>query len=125
AGYRIPITQTPDGKEDIFSITPMVFARTEGTLPPQFDVSVFADYKVLTGGLSYRGFNDSFSAILGFDVNDRMFLGYSFDYTLSPLNASQDLSSHEIILTYALKGGGGRSGAADGVKKDNNGSIIP
>ncbi len=128
AGYKIPITQSADGSEDIFSITPMVFARTEGTFPPQFDVSVFADYKVLTGGLSYRGFNDSFSAILGFDVNDRMFLGYSFDYTLSPLNASQDLSSHEIILTYSLRGGLGRSGASDGVKKDNDtggGILLP
>lgn len=117
AGYTFPIIQGAQGN-DVFTLTPMVFARTEGVFPPQVDFSLYGNIQPLVVGLSYRFFNDSFAAILGFDVNDRMFLGYSFDYTLSPLNANGDLSSHEIVLSWTLPGGSGKPGSNKNTRDD-------
>ena len=124
AGYTIPVIQGTDGA-DVFSLTPMVFARTEGVFPPQMDFTLYGNIQPLVVGLSYRFFNDSFAAILGFDVNDRMFLGYSFDYTLSPLNASGDLSSHEIILSWTLPGGSGSPGSSENIRNKVGTGINP
>ncbi len=97
------------------SLEPQVFVRTDGTFPPQVDASLFWRYKPIVFGASYRFFNDSFSGILGFNVLDRTFIAYSYDYTLNSLNAPQDISSHELILSFTFPSRG-RSG---GQIKDN------
>ncbi|TAE51023.1 MAG: type IX secretion system membrane protein PorP/SprF, partial [Bacteroidetes bacterium] len=93
-GYRFDF-----GVDGRSSLTPSVMLRTDGIMPPQADVSVRYTYKPIVLGLNYRFHNDSFSGILGFNVSDRTFLGYAYDYTLSPLNSQRDVNSHEIILT--------------------------
>lgn len=49
-------------------------------------------------GASYR-FDDSVSALAGFQISDRFFAGYAYDYTVSELN-KYNSGSHEFILRY-------------------------
>lgn len=94
-GYRFDIGSRS-------SLTPSVFLRTEGSRP-QADFSLQWNYKPLIVGLNYRANSqDSFSGLLGFQISDRTFLGYSYDYTLSSLNASSDVHTHEVVLSYAF-----------------------
>jgi type IX secretion system PorP/SprF family membrane protein len=94
-GYRFDLG-------DRMSLTPSVFLRTEGTRP-QADLSLLFTYKPIIFGLNYRvNSNDSFSGVLGFQISDRTFLGYSYDYTLSSLNGSADVHTNEIVLSYAF-----------------------
>ncbi|EIJ37434.1 Bacteroidetes-specific putative membrane protein [Galbibacter orientalis DSM 19592] len=51
-------------------------------------------------GAAYR-FNDSMSAMLGFQISRSFFAGYAFDYATTELNKYND-GSHEIILKYTL-----------------------
>ena len=88
--------------EDKSYLTPMAMAKTEGSFPPQLDLGVMWQYRPVVFGLSHRFFNDSFAAMLGVNVNDRMFFAYSYDYTLNALNAFGDLSTHEIVLSYTF-----------------------
>lgn len=99
------------GGPNVMSITPTVMARTDGIFPPQVDMNVYWNYSPITFGLGYRFFNDSFNGMLGVNVNDRTFIGYSYDYTMSALNAAGDVNTHEIIISYtfpAATGNGGR-----------------
>lgn len=95
AGYRFALNEESN-------LTPTLFLRTDGLLPPQLDLSLNWDYKSIVFGGSYRFFNDSFSALMGFNVNDRTFLAYAYDYTLNALNATGDVGSHEIIISYTI-----------------------
>lgn len=105
AGYRFDLS-------DRMSLTPSVLARTDGTFPPQTDVSLYWNYKPVVFGANYRVFNNSESigAVLGFNVSDRTFLAYSYDYTLSALGVAGDVSTHEIIISYTFPGVSGNPG---------------
>jgi type IX secretion system PorP/SprF family membrane protein len=96
------------GTGNEMSITPTIMAKTDETFPPQVDMNVYWNYNPVTLGLGYRFFNDSFSAMLGVNVNDRTFLGYSYDYTMNALNAAGDLSTHEIIISYTFPASTGK-----------------
>lgn len=56
-------------------------------------------------GVSYRGFSastvDAFVIMGGFQVNEKVFLAYSYDLTLSDL-ALVSRGSHEVMLNYNL-----------------------
>lgn len=86
---------------------PSLLARTDGS-SFQMDLSTYFKYKVLTLGLNFRGLTqkngrsigESFGFILGSDLSDRSFMGYSYDYTLSNLGINGDASSHELVFTY-------------------------
>lgn len=54
-----------------------------------------------TIGASYR-WDDSVSALAGFQVTDSFFIGYAYDYSTSALNKYND-GSHEFILRYQLQ----------------------
>lgn len=64
-------------------------------------VSVFKNNYI--GGLNFRGYDhntfDSFSLILGSNINYKMRLIYSVDFTISRLRKAED-GSHEIKLIY-------------------------
>lgn len=96
------------------SLEPQIFVRTDGSLPPQVDASLYWRYKPIVFGGSYRFFSDSFSAILGVNVLDRTFIAYSYDYTLNSLNTLRDISSHELIISFTFPTQGG----SDGLLKD-------
>ena len=90
-GYTFKVTERT-------SLQPNLAFRTDGRVS-QLDLNVLANIKPIVVGLGYR-LNDSFSGILGVNVSDRFFMGYSYDYTTSRLNAAGDVHSHEMILTY-------------------------
>ncbi len=103
AGYSLEINKKS-------SIDPQVFLRYDGTGLPQADLSLYWNYKPVVFGGSYRFFNDSFSAIFGVNVLDRTFIAYSYDYTLSSLNALRDVSSHELIISFTFPTKGSEAG---------------
>jgi type IX secretion system PorP/SprF family membrane protein len=85
------------------SLQPNIFVRTDGA-SFQFDINAILGIKPLVFGVSHR-WKDSFSGMVGFNMSDRFFMGYAYDYTISGLNANSDLNSHEIILSYTIPSG--------------------
>lgn len=86
---------------DNFKFKPAVLAKAVSGAPITADVSVnFLLMEKLTLGASYR-WDDSVSALAGFQITPQFFAGYSFDYTVTRLNKYND-GSHEIILRFQL-----------------------
>ncbi len=110
-GYNVDIT-------DDVRIQPSFAARTD-LISYQLDVSAHATLKTFLVGLSYRAFsNESISGILGAKISDQLFFAYSYDFVTSELNAQNDLSSHEIVISYLIQGGGRiKPGLDDVIKK--------
>ena len=81
-------------------LKPSVLLRYVPAAPMQADVNlsaVLAD--ALTIGASYRT-GDAVIGMLGFQLNKRMKLGYSFDMTVSRLK-NYSSNTHELLLGYA------------------------
>ncbi|MGB1216605.1 MAG: PorP/SprF family type IX secretion system membrane protein, partial [Saprospiraceae bacterium] len=90
--------------EDL-GIEPSVFAKTDG-IQTQMDFNVTLDYlSRFYLGLGYRGFGktttDAAILIGGLTISKNTTLMYSYDYTLSGLNAVSG-GSHEVMLRYRL-----------------------
>ncbi|WP_299164266.1 type IX secretion system membrane protein PorP/SprF [uncultured Eudoraea sp.] len=68
---------------------------------------------VLTAGASYR-FDNAISGLVGFQISNSMFAGYSYDYNTNPIG-QYNSGSHEIILKFYV----GR-GAKTKVDKNEN-----
>lgn len=80
---------------------PAALARFVSGAPFALDVSAnFLIQEKFTAGVSYR-WDDSVSALVGFQITPALYAGYAFDYTVSDLNKYND-GSHEIILRYQL-----------------------
>jgi len=78
---------------------PTVLTKYTKGAPLIADVSAnFLINEKLTLGTSYR-FSDSFSALVGFQVNSNFLIGYSYDYTNTDLG-SFNTGSHEIFLRF-------------------------
>lgn len=93
-GYRFELS--PD-----YNLEPSLLVMSPENLLAQADINCKLYYlKDFWGGLSYRT-NKTFVAMAGMRIN-RLYIGYSFDYTLSSLRR-QSFGSHEI--TIALKYG--------------------
>ena len=56
-------------------------------------------------GAGYRGYNDqsmdAIIGIIGVSISENLRLGYSYDYTTSPLNGASS-GSHEVVLNYRV-----------------------
>lgn len=86
--------------EDL-SILPSLLLKKSGYEPLSFDLNLkFSYLDSLWAGISYRH-NDSYSALLGININSLLNLGYSYDLTLSTLNKVSS-GSHEIVLGFLL-----------------------
>jgi type IX secretion system PorP/SprF family membrane protein len=84
---------------DSVKFKPSVLVKAVKGSPLSTDVSAnFLLKEKLTLGASYR-WDDSVSALAGFQISEGFFLGYSFDYTVTELNKYND-GTHEIILRY-------------------------
>lgn len=57
-------------------------------------------YEKLTLGLAYR-FDAAVSALAGFQVNDRIMIGYAYDYDTTELG-NYNNGSHEVFLRFEL-----------------------
>jgi type IX secretion system PorP/SprF family membrane protein len=80
---------------------PAALARVVSGAPFALDLSAnFLIQEKFTVGASYR-WDDSVSALVGFQISPSFYAGYSFDYTVTDLNKYND-GTHEIILRYQL-----------------------
>jgi type IX secretion system PorP/SprF family membrane protein len=94
AGYVFDISEN-------LKFKPAALARVVSGAPFALDLSAnFLIQQKVTVGASYR-WDDSVSALVGFQISPSFYAGYSFDYTLSDLNKYND-GTHEIILRYQL-----------------------
>ena len=80
---------------------PAVLGKVVSGAPVTVDASAnFLFQEKFTFGASYR-WDDSVSALAGFQVSNAIFLGYAFDYSVTELNKYND-GSHEFILRVQL-----------------------
>lgn len=66
---------------------------------------------MLTAGASYR-FDNAVSGLVGFQISNSMFAGYSYDYNTNPIGQYNN-GSHEIILKFYV-------GRGSKTKKEKN-----
>lgn len=66
---------------------------------------------MLTAGASYR-FDNAISGLVGFQISNSMFAGYSYDYNTNPIGQYNN-GSHEIILKFYV-------GRGSKTKKEKN-----
>jgi len=83
-------------------VTPSAHFRMAGS-QMQFEGNVNVDVDPMVFGISYRGLRNlsDLVAIIGFHANQRLFIAYSYDYTISGLQGSTS-GSHEILLSYTF-----------------------
>lgn len=87
---------------DDFKFKPAFLVKIVSGAPVTADVSAnFLLMQTVTLGASYR-YDDSVSALAGFQVSKSFFAGYSYDYSTTPLTKYND-GSHEIILRFQLQ----------------------
>jgi type IX secretion system PorP/SprF family membrane protein len=86
---------------DHLDFKPAVLVKAVSGSPIQADVSAnFLIYEKVTAGLAYRS-NSSISALVGFQITDGLFAGYSYDATTTKL-AQYNSGAHEIFLKFDL-----------------------
>lgn len=86
---------------EILKFKPAVLAKIVSGAPITTDVSAnFLLHDKLTLGASYR-WDDSVSALAGFQITPSLFAGYSYDYSVTELNKYND-GSHEFVLRYSI-----------------------
>ncbi len=94
---------------DQLKFKPAFLAHVVQGLPLRFDLSAnFLMSNVFTAGAAYR-INNAVSGLVGFQVSNGLFIGYSYDYNTNNLG-QYNQGSHEMILRFAL-GAGDRSNA--------------
>lgn len=87
---------------------PTVLAKGTMNTPLSVDVSAnFLYQEKFSGGVSYR-WNDSVSAMLGFQVTENLNIGYAYDLTTSNFR-NYNSGSHELMLRYEILNGAMRS----------------
>lgn len=87
---------------DNLKFKPAFMVKAVSGAPLTADVSAnFLIQEKFTAGLSYR-WDDSMSALAGFQINSSFFLGYAYDYSVTELNKYNN-GSHEIILRFQLQ----------------------
>lgn len=85
----------------VLKFKPAVLFKAISGAPLQTDLSAnFLMHDKLTLGAAYR-FDAAWSALIGFQVTDGMFVGYSYDAETSKL-ANYNSGSHEVFLRFEL-----------------------
>ena len=80
---------------------PALLTKLVSGAPISFDVSAnFLFDNKITAGLAYRN-EDAISALVGFQINPKFFVGYSYDYSTSGLS-NFNSGSHELLLRYSI-----------------------
>lgn len=78
---------------------PSVMVKAVQGAPLAYDLSAnFMFIEKFTVGAAYR-WDDSVSGLIGFQVSNSIFIGYSYDYTVSDLTRYNN-GSHEFILKF-------------------------
>jgi len=93
-GYNLE----PD--DDRFVIQPSFFIKSDGSTS-QIDLDVIVQYKKrFWGGLGYRN-QDAMIVFLGFEMQNGLKIGYSYDLSTSVLSGYNS-GSHELSVSYAV-----------------------
>jgi len=93
-GYVFDVT-------DNLKFKPAVLGKIVSGAPVTVDFSAnFLFQELVTVGASYR-WDDSVSALAGFQITKNIFAGYSYDYSVTELNKYND-GSHEFILRFTI-----------------------
>jgi len=92
SGYVLPISSS-------LTLEPHVLIKYVKPAPLKIDVAVRVVYenKVWLGS-SFRT-NDAFSVYVGYNYNDQVSFGYSYDITTSSIKSFSD-STHELTLGF-------------------------
>jgi type IX secretion system PorP/SprF family membrane protein len=94
AGYVFQVS-------DNLKLKPSVMVKTAFDSPISYDANINAlFFEKFELGASYR-LDDSFSGLVGFQVNPNIRIGYAYDHITSEINAVAG-ASHEVILTFDL-----------------------
>jgi len=94
AGYRMTVS-------DDISFLPSALIRYINPLPIGLDLNAKLQYQDLIWvGTSYR-FQDGFAAMAGFNINNTINVGYSYDIQTSLLNTVSK-GTHEILIGFLL-----------------------
>ena len=89
-----------DINEDL-KLKPAALLKAVSGAPLSLDVSANLLFnEKFRIGLGWR-WNDSLSALLGFQISEKLLIGYSYDLTTSNYNVT-NLGTHEIMLQYEL-----------------------
>lgn len=87
------------------NIKPMLSINTD-LIKHQMQFGINAEINNIYFGLAFRGYfgtnNDAIMAVLGTRINNKIRIGYSYDYNISYLNKS-NFGSHEISISYFIK----------------------
>ncbi len=86
-------------KKDDYSFMPSFLVKYVRGAPVTGDFAFRVGYKnILWIGLSYRT-EDAFALLLGYNITNNFYVGYSYDYTISPLT-NFNKGTHEIMLAF-------------------------
>lgn len=92
AGYVFQLT-------DNFKLKPSVMVKSAFDAPVSFDGNLNAlFYDRFELGASYR-LDDSFSGLVGFQINPNIRIGYAYDHVMSDIKTVGP-ASHEVVLTF-------------------------
>lgn len=95
AGYKI-------SAGDNVTILPSVMLSYVQPLPIGLDVNAKVQYQdLLWLGFSYR-YHVGWAGLLGINISSTVNLGYSYDYTTTPLNTVSN-GTHEIVIGFLLR----------------------
>jgi len=92
AGYVFDVTEN-------LKFKPAILSKIVAGAPLSLDISAnFLFNDKFNLGVAYR-WDDSISAILGFQISETLTLGYAYDLTTSNYN-NYNAGSHEVMLTF-------------------------
>jgi type IX secretion system PorP/SprF family membrane protein len=81
-------------------LKPTTFLKMTPGAPIEVDLTTTAIYRErFHGGLMYRT-DDAAGVLLGFDISEQLFAGYSFDWSFRNLTTRYNAGSHEVALRY-------------------------
>jgi type IX secretion system PorP/SprF family membrane protein len=90
AGYKVKLNEN-------MTITPALLLKYMSPAPSSVEGTLLFEYQErIWGGLSYRH-KDALVAMFGLNVNEKIKLGYSYDYSISSMNRVST-GGHELIL---------------------------
>ncbi|MCU4175553.1 PorP/SprF family type IX secretion system membrane protein [Carboxylicivirga sp. N1Y90] len=96
AGYTFDIDKQ-------WKLRPSFINKMVSGAPPSTDLAVQGIYKdTYWLGASYR-FGDAVAILANMKINSELFIGYSYDFTLSELSTFNK-GSHEIVISYSYSG---------------------
>lgn len=92
AGYIYPINVD-------FAIEPLIILKGVSPAPIQFEGGIKVTYQRMVWlGFSYRSM-DAFSTMIGYNYEDKLYFGYSYDLSLSPIR-TYNSGTHEVMIGY-------------------------